>query len=132
MKLSDMKTNDELIAEEFVSNPEFRAEWERTTLARAVSLAVLRYRTERGLSQRALGEQLGMKQPQVARLELGEHNPSIETLMRLSSGLRMEFTIRIRPAAAPEVVVVAAQRNWNKLGTKPPSQPTTEKEKVPL
>jgi ribosome-binding protein aMBF1 (putative translation factor) len=107
MRLSDMKTNDEVLAEHLASDPEFRVEWERTTLARVVSLAVLRHRTDRGLSQRALADQLGMKQPQIARLEIGEVNPSIETLMRLSSGLGLEFTIRIRPAAAPDVVVTA-------------------------
>jgi transcriptional regulator with XRE-family HTH domain len=39
-----------------------------------------------------------MKQPQVARLELGEVNPSIETLMRVSAQLGIEFTIDVRPA----------------------------------
>ena len=33
MKLSDLKTNDGLIAEQLHSDPEFRAEWERTALA---------------------------------------------------------------------------------------------------
>jgi hypothetical protein len=32
MKLSEMKTNDELIAEHLRTDPEFRAEWERTAL----------------------------------------------------------------------------------------------------
>lgn len=39
-----------------------------------------------------------MKQPQVARLELGEVNPSMETLMRVSAQFRIEFTIDVRPA----------------------------------
>jgi hypothetical protein len=42
-----------------------------------------------------------MKQPQVARLELGEVNPSMETLMRISARLGIEFTIDIRPAGRP-------------------------------
>ena len=42
-----------------------------------------------------------MKQPQVARLELGEVNPSMETLMRVSGQLGIEFTIDMRPAGAP-------------------------------
>ena len=48
-----------------------RERWERTALARAVAIAVIRYRAEHRLSQRALGKQLGMPQPHVARLELG-------------------------------------------------------------
>lgn len=98
MKLSDMKTNDELLAEHLRVDPEFRVEWERTTLARAVAVAVVRYRAEHGLSQRDLALLLDIKQPQVARLELGEVNPSMDTLMRLASGLGIEFTIDVRPA----------------------------------
>ena len=97
MKLSEMKTNDELLAAQLRTDPEFRAEWERTALARAVAVAIVRYRGEHDLSQRDLAERLGMKQPQVARLELGEVNPSIETLIRVSSRLGMELTIDIRP-----------------------------------
>jgi ribosome-binding protein aMBF1 (putative translation factor) len=100
MKLSEMKTNDELIAEELRTDPEFRTEWERTALARSVAVAIVRYRAEQDLSQRELAQRLGMKQPQVARLERGEVNPSIETLMRLAGELRIEFTIDIKPVAA--------------------------------
>jgi transcriptional regulator with XRE-family HTH domain len=101
MKLSEMKTNDELIAEELCSDPEFRAEWERTALGRAVAVAIVRYRADHDLSQRDLAQRLAMKQPQVARLELGEVNPSMDTLMRIASQLEIEFTIDVRPAGTP-------------------------------
>ncbi len=100
MKLSEMKTNDELIAEQLRTDPEFRAEWERTALARAVAVAIVRYRAEHGLSQRELAGRLSMKQPQVARLELGDTNPSIDTLMRISGRLEIEFKIDVRPVDA--------------------------------
>ena len=98
MKLSDLKTNDGLIAEQLHSDPEFRAEWERTALARAVAVAIVRYRAKHDLTQRELADRLGMKQPQVARLELGEVNPSMDTLLRISARLTIEFTIDVRPA----------------------------------
>jgi hypothetical protein len=41
--LSEMKTNDELIAEQLRTDPEFRVEWERTALARAAGVAIVRY-----------------------------------------------------------------------------------------
>jgi len=96
-----MHTNDGLISEQLRTDPEFRAEWERTALARAVAVAIVRYRTEHDLSQRELAERLGMKQPQVARLELGEVNPSMDTLLRISAQLGIEFTIDVRPAGTP-------------------------------
>jgi transcriptional regulator with XRE-family HTH domain len=101
MKLSEMKTNAEVIAEDLANDPAFRAEWERTTLARAVAIAIVQYRAVHGLSQRRLAEVVGMSQPQVARLELGEYNPRMETLMRLSSRLGLEFTINVRPLGKP-------------------------------
>jgi ribosome-binding protein aMBF1 (putative translation factor) len=101
MKLSEMKTNDELITEQLRTDPAFRAQWERTALARAVAVAIVRYRAEHNLSQRDLAQRLGMQQPQVARLELGEVNPSMRTLMRVASRLGIEFTIDVRPADAP-------------------------------
>jgi transcriptional regulator with XRE-family HTH domain len=66
-----------------------------------VAVAIVRYRSEHDLSQRELAERLCMKQPQVARLELGEVNPSINTMMRISAQLGIEFTIEVRPAGAP-------------------------------
>lgn len=108
MNLSKFKTSEQLLAEDLASDPELRAAWERTSLARAVALAIVRYRGEHRLSQRALAERVGMSQPQVARLELGEYNPRVETLMRLSSRLGLEFKIEIRPEAEPALVVAAA------------------------
>ena len=98
MKLREMESNDERIAEQLRTDPEFRAEWERTALARAVAVAIVRYRADHDLTQRELAERLGVKQPQVARLELGEVNPTMETLMRASAQLGIEFTIDVRPA----------------------------------
>ena len=106
MRLSDFKANAEVIAEDLASDPEFRAAWERTALARAVSLIVLRYRTECGLSQTGLARRLGMSQQRIARLELGEDDPTIDTLMQLSSGIGVEFKIHIRPNMPPDVVAV--------------------------
>ena len=94
MKLSDMKTAGEVLAED-LEDPEFREEWERTALAREVAIRVAGYRAEHNLTQSELGRLLGMRQPAVARLEAGEHEPSLTTLKRLSSRLGIEFHIDI-------------------------------------
>ena len=75
--------NPEVLAE-MLQDPQFRAEWERTALARAVAEAVIRYRAEHGLSQTGLARLLGWRQPVVARLEAAERNPSMDTLLTLA------------------------------------------------
>ncbi|MGI9116595.1 MAG: helix-turn-helix domain-containing protein [Gaiellales bacterium] len=93
---SALQTLDEWL-EPDLADPAFRAEWNRTALARAVSHAITRYRTEHGLSQTTLGEQLGMSQTQISRLELGEHTPSFETLLRIAQALDLEISLTIGP-----------------------------------
>jgi DNA-binding XRE family transcriptional regulator len=74
-----------------------RARWERTALARAVANAVVAYRTAHRYSQAALAAKLGVKRPAISRIELGEHNPSIDTLERLAGGLGLRFIVDIVP-----------------------------------
>jgi len=85
---------------EQLKNPEFRANWERTALARLVANQVIRYRIDHGLSQSALARQLGVSQAVVGRLELGEHEPKIATLSKLAKTLGLRFTIEIHPEPA--------------------------------
>lgn len=93
-----LRRDEDVLAEDLVKNPEFKAYWERTVLARAVALAVLHYRTEHGLSQTALGRLLGVPQPHVSRLELGEHSPTLEMLQRLARVLGLRFIVEVAPA----------------------------------
>lgn len=86
--------------EERLRDPEFRAHWEKTALARAVAVEVKRFRYEKGLSQTEFGIQVDMKQPQVSRLEAGELVPSIGTLVRVCGVVGIEMQITIRPGAA--------------------------------
>ena len=96
VKLSDLKSADSVLAAR-LEDPAFRAEWERTAVARAVAVRVVEYRAQQGITQTELARRLGMKQPAVARLEGGGHNPSLETLARLSSALGIEFHIAVTP-----------------------------------
>ena len=103
-------TFEELLEEDFKLDPKFREEWERTALARNVAHRLMRYRSEHDFSQTALARKLGMKQPQVARLEIGEVNPSIETLRRLSEGLGIEFLIDIAPTTRRKLATADARK----------------------
>jgi ribosome-binding protein aMBF1 (putative translation factor) len=88
---ASLRTNDELIAEQLRSDPAFRAEWERTAPARAVAIALVRYRSDHNLSPRELADRLHVTLTDVARMELGEIEPSSDSGARISSALGIEF-----------------------------------------
>jgi transcriptional regulator with XRE-family HTH domain len=116
VKLSDMKTSEQVLAEE-LQDPAFRREWDRTAVARAVAMKVLEYRTEHGLSQRALAQKLDMTQPQLARIEAGEHNPTIDTLARLAQTLDIEFAIDVHPRRRVPKLLSGRARGKNAIAS---------------
>ena len=69
---------------------------ERHALARQVATALSDYRFTHSLSQQQLAEVLGIKQPQVTRLESGVVSPTLDTLMRISERLDLDFTIEVK------------------------------------
>jgi transcriptional regulator with XRE-family HTH domain len=105
LKLSDLPTHEEVLAQHLADDMQSRKEWERAALARAVAVRVIAYRAEHGLSQAALAKQIGMSQPAVARLESGEHNPAFPTLLRLSEALDIELAIDISPAGREPLLI---------------------------
>ena len=109
LKLNRLHSSKDALQKD-LRDPEFRAEWERTALARAIASEVIAYRVEQGLSQTALAERLGMKQPAVARLEAGDVTPTIETLQRLVRVLDREIVIDVvPPEREPKLVTKRAQ-----------------------
>jgi ribosome-binding protein aMBF1 (putative translation factor) len=96
MAIDQLISHDEVLAKD-LRDPEFRAEWERTALARWLAVEVAHYRADNELSQRQLAQRLGVHQSDVARMESGEHVPSLERLVRVAQGLDIELMIDIRP-----------------------------------
>ena len=109
--LRDLKTHGELVADEMAGDPDFAAEWQRLALAREVAAELIRYRSEHELSQRALAELLGVRQPRIVDLESGERNPRIETLIDIARKTGLEFAIDIAPATHEPKLVTKRMRN---------------------
>jgi DNA-binding XRE family transcriptional regulator len=105
------KTHEELLAAELAADPEFAAEWERLALARMVAARLAGYRSEHGLSQRALAERLSVSQPRVVELESGEKNPQIETLVKIAAATGLEFAIDIAPVGQEPKLVGKAVKD---------------------
>lgn len=94
MRISELKPLDQVI-EDNRADPEFRVEWDRTAFARDVANHVVRYRVRHGISQRRLAALAGMAQPQIARLERAEHQPSFDTLAKLTRATGLEFVFQV-------------------------------------
>ena len=54
---------------------------------------IVKARTEKGISQRKLGEMCGLRQPVIARIEQGGTNPKLETIVKILSPLGMKLSI---------------------------------------
>lgn len=110
MKSSE-KTVGSLVAEERLADPSFRAEWQRLAPAREFAATLLRYRAKHNLSQRALAKKLGVSQPRVVKLESGEHNPEVDTIINAVRRLAIEFVLDVAPAGRkPALVTARAQK----------------------
>ena len=96
MKLSELRAEADVHERDMRDDPEYRREIERTQLATDVAIKVIRYRTDHGMTQAALARMLGMRQPHVARLEAGAHEPSVATLARLADVLGLDFSLDIK------------------------------------
>ena len=99
MTTKNWLTQDDFLTD-YTADAEARARREKTALARAVARAVVRYRSDHGFTQTALAVKLGMRQPHIARLELGERHPTIETLEKLSRVLGLRFILDVAPAGS--------------------------------
>lgn len=99
-----------VLAEERLRDPAFGAEWQRLAPAREFAAMLLRYRVDHRIGQRALASRLSLSQPRIARLESGEHNPSIDTIINVVKKLGIEFCLDVSPADRTPTLVTARAR----------------------
>jgi DNA-binding XRE family transcriptional regulator len=104
------KTFDALVGEEQLADPTFKAEWQRLAPAREFAAALLRYRVQHKLNQRELAERLSVSQPRIVKLESGEHNPEIDTIINAVRRLDIEFVLDVSPAKQKPALVTARAR----------------------
>jgi len=76
---------------------------EREELKARLTLQIYRLIKERGLTQRAAGDILGIKQPHVSGLMRGQSGSySVERLMEFLTALGQDVEVTIRPASKKE------------------------------
>lgn len=57
---------------------------------------IIAARTEQDITQKELADRIGSKQGNIARLESGNYNPSIDFLNKIARGLGKELYIEFR------------------------------------
>jgi transcriptional regulator with XRE-family HTH domain len=84
------------VLESSLLNPGIRAEYDALAEEFEVAQMIIDMRKAAKLTQRELADRLGMKQPQLARLETGKQLPRLDTLANLASQagyiLELKFT----------------------------------------
>lgn len=82
-----------------LADPEVRTEYEALEDEFDLARTVIALRSESGLTQRELAERIGLKQPQLARIEAGRQLPKLETLAKLAAGAGYALEINFVPKA---------------------------------
>lgn len=83
----------EFVNEMLETDPEFRAEYEARNRESAFRRAAIRARLAAGLTQAELAEQIGTKQPAIARLEGGDRQPTLPMIQKLAAALNVSFEV---------------------------------------
>ena len=82
------------IKEELLQDEKFRHEYHRLDKDFDIAQEVMRVRITHGFTQEELAEKIGTKQPSIARLESGNHTPSLKILRAIEDALGISLTIK--------------------------------------
>lgn len=82
----------------WMQDPAYRKEYDALESEYALASAMIRARTEAGLTQEQLAERMGTKQEAVARWEGGKVMPSTRTLERLAQATGTVLRISFAPS----------------------------------
>jgi len=92
-----------------LKDPAYRAERQRRAPYERIARLVIMHRLTAGLTQKALAEQVGTSESAIARLERGDHAPSVETLRRLADSFGKELVVDfVAPGADVQLAEAAS------------------------
>jgi len=85
------------LTSELERSPEFRKEFRRQKPFYDLILEIIRRRKELNLTQEELATRAGMPQSSISRMESGEHNVRLGTLIEVAEALEARVEIRLVP-----------------------------------
>ena len=87
----------EIALEKKMKEPGFRMEYEALEPEFAIMQAMIDARKNSGLTQKQLSDKTGIDQGDISKIEIGEANPTLNTLKRLASGMNMKLKLEFTP-----------------------------------
>ena len=78
----------------FEKNPKLKEEYDNLEPEYKIIEQIIKLRKDLNLTQTELGKLLKVKQPDIARLESGEYNPSLSYLKKVADVLGAKLDIR--------------------------------------
>ena len=84
--------------EKRLTDPNFRKEYDALEPEFSIIQAIIDARKISGMTQKELAEKTGITQGDISRLENGNANPSLRTLLRLAEGMGMKLRLEFVPA----------------------------------
>lgn len=87
----------ELVQDELLKNPEVQAEYDKLNTEFDIARQFIALRKKKGMSQREFAKVVGIKQPQLARLESGKEIPRIQTLIKIAKQVGYNIEVRLVP-----------------------------------
>jgi len=77
----------------FEEDPELKKEYDKLELEYKIISQIIDLRNKRKITQKQLAELVNTKQPSIARLESGDHNPTIGFLKKIAEVLDADLEI---------------------------------------
>ncbi len=96
MTNESISTLEDLVAE-LEKDAEFRKEDRRQKPYYELILAIIQRRKELNLTQKELAAKVGTRQSSISRIESGEHNVRLSTLIEIAEALDARVEIRLVP-----------------------------------
>lgn len=80
-----------------LKDPEFKKEWDNLDTQFQIIKAILDAREQQHITQKQLSEMTGIAQGDISKIENGNANPSIKTLIRIANALGKEIRLSFEP-----------------------------------
>lgn len=83
--------------EKQMKDEEFQKEWQETETEYALIRSIAAARKSKHMTQKELAEMTGIDQSDISKIETGNANPALSTLMRLAEGMGMVLHLEFVP-----------------------------------